>query len=133
MKRLICDLDGTITYDAKDRAYPDKEPNLEVVAQLRRYKAEGFQIVIHSSRQMRTYEGNLGMINANTLPVIIEWLAKHDIPYDEIYVGKPWSGFEGFYIDDKAIRPREFVTLTYEEILARLHEDSWESKSLTGD
>lgn len=66
---------------------------------------------------MRTYEGNVGKINVNTLPVLIEWLNKNNIPYDEIYMGKPWCGTEGFYVDDKAIRPDEFVKLSYEEII----------------
>ena len=65
---------------------------------------------------MRTYGCSVGKINANTLPVIIAWLQKHEIPYDEIHVAKPWCGNDGFYIDDKAIRPSEFARLSYEEI-----------------
>ncbi len=45
---------------------------------------------------MRTYEGNVGKINVNTLPIIIDWLERHNVPYDEIYVGKPWCGHDGF-------------------------------------
>ena len=67
---------------------------------------------------MRTYQGNVGKIAAHTLPVIIAWLQRHDIPYDEIYVGKPWCGMEGFYVDDRAIRPSEFVALSFDEINA---------------
>ena len=62
----------------------------------------------------------IGKINALTLPVILDWLARHDIPFDEVHVGKPWCGTDGFYVDDKAVRPSEFVTLGYEEIRARL-------------
>ena len=29
--------------------------------------------------------------------------------YDEVIYGKPWPGPEGFYIDDRAIRPKEFI------------------------
>jgi capsule biosynthesis phosphatase len=54
------------------------------------------------------------------LPVIIEWLDRHKIPYDEIYVGKPWCGFDGFYVDDRAIRPDEFLSLDSEQIVALL-------------
>ena len=42
--------------------------------------------------------------------------SRHDIPFDEIHVGKPWCGTEGFYIDDRAIRPSEFVALSLGEI-----------------
>ncbi len=66
---------------------------------------------------MRTHQGNIGKINANTLPVIIEWLTKNNIPFDEIHIGKPWCGNGGFYVDDKAIRPNEFTEFNYDEIL----------------
>ena len=41
-----------------------------------------------------------------------------NIPFDEIYYSKPWQGKGGFYIDDKTIRPNEFLKLSYEEILS---------------
>ena len=65
---------------------------------------------------MRKYENSVGKIAANTLPVIVNWLNKHDVPFDEIHIGKPWCGDDGFYVDDKAIRPDEFARLSYEEI-----------------
>jgi capsule biosynthesis phosphatase len=116
MKRLVLDLDGTITRDDLSLSYPDREPNWEVVTQIRAYQAMGFTIVIHSARNMQTYENSVGKINAHTLPIIIDWLRRHDIPYDEIYVGKPWCGSDGFYVDDRAIRPLEFVSMTLEQI-----------------
>jgi capsule biosynthesis phosphatase len=76
----------------------------------------GFTIIIHSARNMQTYENSIGKINAHTLPVMIEWLRRHDIPFDEIHVGKPWCGHNGFYVDDRAIRPAEFVSMTLAEI-----------------
>ena len=118
MKRLVIDLDGTLARVEPDTPYAEREPIAEVVQALRRYAAEGFQIVIHSSRNMRTHENNIGKINALTLPVIVAWLDRHQVPYDEIVVGKPWCGTEGFYVDDRAIRPSEFVRLSLEEITA---------------
>ncbi len=116
MKRLVFDLDGTLTIDDPHVEYAERRPNLAVVEKLREYRALGFEIVICSARNMRTYGGQLGKINAHTLPVILDWLARHDVPYDEIHVGKPWCGTEGFYIDDKAVRPSEFARLSPEEI-----------------
>lgn len=123
MKRIIIDLDGTLTVES-DLPYAEKEPNIEIVQACREYKAAGFEIVISTSRNMRTWEGNIGKINKHTLPVIIDWLNRHNVPFDEVYVGKPWCGFEGFYVDDKSIRPSEFSALSYQEIaelLAREH------------
>lgn len=115
MKRIVIDLDGTLTIDA-ETSYGEKPLNHEVFETCRKYKQLGFEIVISTSRNMRTYEGNVGKINVNTLPTIIDWLEKHNVPYDEIHVGMPWCGFDGFYVDDKSIRPSEFSNLTYEEI-----------------
>jgi capsule biosynthesis phosphatase len=124
LKRLVFDLDGTLTHDDPQASYAERRPNAAMVEKLRAYRTEGFEIVICSSRNMRTYEGQIGKINANTLPVILDWLARHDIPYDEIHVGKPWCGTEGFYVDDKAIRPSEFLTLSHEEIHALLAREA---------
>ncbi len=115
MKRLIFDLDDTLC-TTQNGDYANAQPIIEVVEKLKEYHRQGFTIVINTSRNMRTYQGNIGAINKNTLPIIINWLAQHDIPYDELYVGKPWCGFEGFYVDDKAIRPDELVKLSYAEI-----------------
>lgn len=115
MRRLIMDLDNTISRTTNGD-YKNSEPIIEVINKLHEYKRKGFEIVISTSRNMRTYEGNVGKITANTLPIIIEWLDKHAVPYDEIYIGKPWCGTEGFYVDDKSIRPDEFINLTYDEI-----------------
>lgn len=123
MKRLIFDLDNTLTIHSS-RPYHEALPRVEVIEKLREYKTQGFEIVISTSRNVRTYKGNVGKINANTLPVIINWLEKHNIPYDEIYIGKPWCGHNGFYIDDKAIRPSELAKLSYEQITELLNNEN---------
>lgn len=115
MKRLIFDLDDTLC-TTQNGDYANAQPIIEVIEKLREYHRQGFTIIINTSRNMRTFQGNIGAINKNTLPIITEWLGRHDIPYDELYVGKPWCGFEGFYVDDKAIRPNELVKLSYVEI-----------------
>lgn len=119
MKRLIVDLDETITVSAHD-GYENAIPNTLLIARLHQYRMDGFEVVINTSRNVSTFVGNVGKINAHTLPVILDWLRRHEVPFDEIYVGKPWCGTEGFYIDDKAIRPSEFVALSLPEIHALL-------------
>lgn len=124
MKRLVFDLDGTIALDDPARPYAEREPNLPLIDKLHAYKADGFEIIVASARNMRTYGGDVGKINANTLPVILAWLKRHGVPFDEIHVGKPWCGRDGFYVDDKAIRPSEFVKLSREEIEVLLAAES---------
>ncbi|MGE8458364.1 MAG: capsular biosynthesis protein, partial [Pseudomonas alloputida] len=101
MKRIIMDLDETIC-STREGNYSESIPDLVIIQKLRDYRSLGFEIVISTSRNMRTYSGNVGKITANTLPVIISWLDRHEVPYDEIYVGKPWCGHEGFYVDDRS-------------------------------
>jgi capsule biosynthesis phosphatase len=115
MKRLIVDLDDTIS-TTENGDYLNSKPVFGLIEKLKEYKTNGFEIIIQSSRNMRTYESNIGKINIHTLPNIIDWLKKHEVPFDELYIGKPWCGFEGFYIDDKSIRPSEFINLSYEQI-----------------
>ena len=126
MKRLIFDLDGTLTFDQPGTDYSLRSPRLDIIDRLKYYKSIGFVIVIMTARNMQTHKNSIGIINAKTLPNIIEWLNRHEIPYDEIHVGKPWCGTQGFYIDDKAIRPDEFTNLSYEQIrlLINIDEDS---------
>ena len=91
---------------------------------MKEYKKDGFTIVILTARNMRTYDGNIGKLNIHTLPGIIEWLDAHQVPYDEVVVGKPWCGYDGFYVDDKAVRPSEFVSKTFEEITALIESEN---------
>lgn len=122
---IVMDIDGTLCeIKSKEQEYIDILPKLEVLNKLIEYKNKGFYIILFTSRQMRTYKGNVGKINANTAKVVFEWLDKHNIPYDEIHFGKPWCGKNGFYVDDKAIRPKEFVELSHDDIIQLLKRDS---------
>ncbi|KAA6229832.1 HAD-IIIC family phosphatase [Campylobacter sp. LR264d] len=116
MKNLLIDLDNTLTIDEKEVSYENKRVNLKLANKLVEYKKMGFKIIIFTSRNMKSFNGNIKKIRESTLPLIIGWLEKNNIIYDEIIVGKPWCGEEGFYVDDKAIRPSEFENLNYDEI-----------------
>ena len=122
MKRLIFDLDNTIC-ETINGDYENSIPRIDIINKLKEYKINGFDIVISTSRNMRTYNNNIGKISANTLPIIIKWLNDHNIPFDEIFIGKPWCGHDGFYIDDRSLRPREFEQLSYNEILELIKRD----------
>ncbi len=116
-KVIVMDIDGTLCETKKEgQQYIDVLPKENILKKLREYKESGFYIILQSARQMRTFEGNVGRINAVTGKELFAWLEKFDIPFDEIYLGKPWCGHQGFYVDDKAIRPAEFEQLSYEEI-----------------
>ena len=49
---------------------------------------------------MKTHHGNTGRLLADIGKITFDTLEKFDIPYDELYFGKPYANF---YIDDLAI------------------------------
>lgn len=121
---IVIDIDGTVCEVKRpDQSYLDVAPRTGVVDKLRTYQARGFYIILVTSRNMRTHQGNIGRINADTAKTLFAWLEKHDIPHDEVHFGKPWPGRGGFYVDDKAIRPDEFLNKSYDEIRSLISDD----------
>lgn len=121
---IVFDIDGTICpVKQSHEEYADLIPHPEMVDRLREYRSLGFYIILSTSRNMNTHNGNVGLLIANTAKVLLNWLDTHEIPYDELHVGKPWPGKGGFYVDDKSIRPDEFLKLKYDEILALVGGD----------
>lgn len=122
-KVIVVDVDGTLTDNTNGENYVNVPPALRVVKRLIALKREGYWIILNSSRNMRTYNGNVGQIIKHAAPILIDWLARHGVPYDELHFGKPWCGHDGFYVDDRAIRPREFTDLSLDEIAGLLQRD----------
>jgi capsule biosynthesis phosphatase len=121
---IVFDVDGTLCLKkTPEQTYDQVAPMPEMVAKLREYRERGFYVILATSRNMNTYSGNVGLLVANTAKTLMEWLDRHEVPYDELHVGKPWAGKGGFYVDDKAIRPDEFLKLDYEDILAVVGSD----------
>lgn len=114
---FVVDIDGTLCpIKKKEEKYEELVPYRGIVDRLREYKEAGARIVLYTSRNMNSYHGNLGLINANTAKVLLKWLDDWEVPYDEILYGKPWPGHLGFYIDDRAVRPDEFMRMNVDEM-----------------
>lgn len=114
---FIFDIDGTLC-PIKDghESYSDLVPFKDMIEKIRYYHDNGARIVLFTSRNMNTYKGDLDLIHKNTAPILRDWLKKWDIPYDELIFGKPWPGHKGFYVDDRTVRPGEFLSHTPEEL-----------------
>lgn len=114
---FVFDIDGTICpIKKKEERYEDLVPYSNVVEKIRYYHDNGARIILFTSRNMNSYNGNIGLINKNTAKILSAWLEKWEIPYDEIIYGKPWPGHKGFYVDDRTIRPDEFLHLSVDEM-----------------
>lgn len=114
---FVFDIDGTLCpIKKKEEKYEELIPYPNMIKKMKYYKKNGAKIVLFTSRNMNSYKGNIGLINKNTARVLSEWLEKWDIPYDEIIYGKPWPGHKGFYVDDRTVRPDEFLNYTVEKL-----------------
>lgn len=121
-KRVVMDIDGVLA--KKDCGeYRNKEVDEDILRKLNQYSDKGFYIILYTARNMNTHEGRIGKVNAETAPILVEWLEEKNVPYDEIHYGKPWCGHNGFYVDDKAIRPSEFEEMSHEEIRELVEEE----------
>lgn len=121
--RLIVDVDGTLCpVKEPGQDYGDLPVEEAMIEKLRYYRSMGYAIELFTARNMRTYGGDIAKINAHTAPVLLDWLRRHDVPFDGVRFGKPWPGPQGFYIDDRTVRPDEFVNLDQEAIQGLLKQ-----------
>jgi len=99
--RVCFDLDNTlVTYPIIPGDYSSVLPIQRNINYLKLLKSLGHTIIIYTARRMKTHKGNVGAIIADIGKITFETLDKFNIPYDEIYFGKPYANF---YIDDLAI------------------------------
>jgi capsule biosynthesis phosphatase len=100
--KLCIDLDGVICRLKKEgETYDMLLPVEGAPEKLRALKDAGHYIIINTARHMKTCQGNLGMVSARISLITLKWLEEYNIPYDEIYFGKPHADI---YIDDNAYR-----------------------------
>lgn len=126
---FVFDIDGTLCpLKKKEQKYEYLVPYPEMVEKIREYKKNGAKIVFYTSRNMNTYDSNIGKINVNTGRIIFAWLDKWQIPYDEVVFGKVWPGHNGFYVDDRTIRPDEFLKYGVDELSKICSESRCEEK-----
>jgi capsule biosynthesis phosphatase len=101
--RVCFDLDNTlVTFPTVPGDYSTVRPIADNIDYLRFLKDQGHTIIVHTARRMRTHGGNLGKVIADIGSITMDSLAELDIPFDEIYFGKPYADV---YIDDKALHP----------------------------
>ena len=100
--RICIDLDGVIARFKKEgETYLDIAPIEGAIEKMRKLKENGHYLIIFTARHMKTCDGDMGKVTAKIGKMTLDWLAKYEVPYDEIYFGKPWAHV---YIDDNAFR-----------------------------
>ena len=101
-KQRICfDLDNTlVTIPVVKNDYTTVLPIQKNINFLKYLRNFGHTIIIYTARRMKTHCGNMGSAMADIGKITFDTLEKLDIPYDEIYFGKPYANV---YIDDAGV------------------------------
>jgi capsule biosynthesis phosphatase len=111
--RICIDFDGVICQlkQSDSDSYEHLKPMPGAVEKLTQLKQSGHYLIIYTARRMKTHQGNMGAVIADIGRITIEWLDKNQVPYDEIYFGKPWADI---YIDDNAYRFQDWNQINHD-------------------
>ena len=70
---FVVDIDGTLCpVKGKREKYEDIRPYPEMLERLHYYKENGARIILFTSRNMNSYQGDLGLINKHTAKILLE-------------------------------------------------------------
>lgn len=110
-KCLVVDFDDTISFTT-NRDFANAKPNIKLIEKLNSLRSQGWTVRIFTARGHLSCKTRSEAVQKNK-SVMETWLKKHNVQYDELSFQKPLATY---YIDDKAIRPEEFINLTIEEL-----------------
>lgn len=100
-QRICFDLDNTLVSSPRINGdYSTVEPIEKNIKFLRYLKNFDHTIIIYTARRMKTHNGNVGKCLCDIGQITFDTLKKFNIPFDEIYFGKPYADV---YIDDLAL------------------------------
>lgn len=96
-KRICFELDDTLVHLSDKKDYNRVCPIYKNIDYLKFLHNMGHTIIIYTSRGMKKYGNSEGLAIKNIAQITFETLEKYNIPYHEIYFGKPDADF---YIDN---------------------------------
>lgn len=100
-QRFCFDLDMTLVgYPEIPGDYSTCPPIWQNIELVRALYNSGHHIIIQTARRMKTHNGNIGAVIADIGCTTMASLAKYNIPYHEIFFGKPHADI---YVDDLAV------------------------------
>ena len=110
-RSIVFDLDDTICFPNHKETdshmkYGLAAPNVAIIEAMQKLSDAGYYITISSARRMLTHDGNIAKIIGDIGDITEKWLNEHNVPYDDIHYGKPYSST--YYVDDKAMTPEMF-------------------------
>jgi len=112
MKRIIVDIDDTISFTT-NRDWENAKPNLPLIKKLNELYDNGVEIIYETARGCLSFKGDRKKAEEYYRPIIEKWFKKYNVKYTELSFQKRLADY---YIDDKAIKPDEFLKLDIQKI-----------------
>lgn len=112
VQTIVVDVDDTISTHT-NRDYPNAIPDQRMITKLNAMYNEGWDIVYYTARGQVSCKGDIDLIEERNRTVLETWMKRNNVLYTKIVFGKP-MGF--YYIDDKAMRPDEFLNSSFENL-----------------
>lgn len=100
------DVDNTICVSKHGCNYSSCPPIQPVIDKLNELYDKGHKIILFTSRNMLSFNGDIEKIHQVTKPILEKWLEKHGVKYHELIFGKVLADV---YVDDKAMTPAELL------------------------
>lgn len=111
-KTIITDLDDTLSF-TQNRDWENAKPNIDLINKLNFFFKIGYKIIIVTARGQISCNGNSIEADKKYRTQIETWLQKNNVLYHELSFQKKLAVY---YIDDKSIRPDEFINIEHEEL-----------------
>lgn len=106
---LVVDIDKTLCSKKKsNESYSEVKPYEDIINAINTLNDAGAEVILESARNMLTQNHNEAKVIKNVGLTTLKWLDNNKVQYDGIKFGKSMGTC---YIDDKALRPREFMKI----------------------
>ena len=106
---LVVDLDKTLcAKKLPGESYADVPPYQSIIRAISNVHDSGGEVIIESARNMLTQHNDESKVIKSIGLDTLTWLNKVNMHYDGIKFGKTCGTC---YIDDKALRPKEFMSI----------------------
>ena len=111
-KKIVIDFDDTISFTT-NRDWKNATPVQSVIDKINSLYDMGWEILIFTARGQLSCKGNADLAEKKYGIQIRSWLKTHGVNYHDLSFQKPLGTY---YVDDKALRPVEFVDLDIEDL-----------------
>lgn len=106
---LVVDIDKTIcSKKTSEQTYSEVTPYTGIIDIINDLHSNGAEIIYETARNMLTQKNDESKVIQNVGLTTLQWLKDNNVEYDGLKFGKTCGTC---YIDDKALRPGEFVKI----------------------